>query len=625
MSYNTDHLRTAGKITVYTALIGVFVFAVVFAFNLGEKQVKQAEAVSTATTSVTVLNTPPVWTATTTEVVESSATNPTNEGDIVSWQAIGTDSNNERYYLLICSNSNTPATTTGGLPPSCTGGATQWAVSASTTSGEVATAATTTTASSSPFAGESFQWFAWICDVNNLYARCNPTYTQGVNATNSSPFEVNHRPRFSVFTDPVVGIPGQLVTFTSTSSDDDISGVADTVFLTVCATSGFNTTTNACTGTTLATSSAYVANDASASYTIVIPTQDQNYSVYPYIIDSHGLESAGVEQGVASTLTVSNVAPTVDGSLISLIQPVTTNIVLSTEAGESTGFVMSFVTIDNNSCDSPGGLNAYDEMTGYELSLYRNGGGNSSSTCNAASGLNPNNCYPSGVAPTAWNLSCTASSTTCSGSSDTSMLWECTFPLWYVADPTDGTATSTQYSTGNWLAQVRGADINNATGTYAEATNPVEVTSFLAFALNTLSIPYGSLEPGQKTPLLVATTTIAATGNVGLDKDVTGSSMCSTYTNASPCLPSSTSTIPESEQVFATSSITYDAAEALLNTLSSTTPKIVPIHVPKSTATSTQAVKDSYWGIRVPASISFAGSYTGQNTFTARVATSTFW
>jgi hypothetical protein len=81
MSYNTDHLRTAGKITVYTTLVGVATFAVIFISNLGGGQIAHVDAQSSATTSVRVVNTPPRWTATTTEFIESSATNPTNAGD----------------------------------------------------------------------------------------------------------------------------------------------------------------------------------------------------------------------------------------------------------------------------------------------------------------------------------------------------------------------------------------------------------------------------------------------------------------------------------------------------------------------------------------------------------------
>lgn len=621
MSYHTDHLSTAGKITVYTTLIGVVVFAVVFAFNFGEQQIKQADAQSSATTTVTVLNTPPTWTASSTELIESSATNPTNAGNIVSWVAIGTDSNSENYHLLICSTSVAPATSTNGNAPSCGAGAVQWAVSASTVSGAQALAATTTTASA-PFTGESFPWYAWLCDTNASTSRCTTSYTQGVNATNSSPFEVNHRPTFTVFTDPVSGIPGQTVTFYSSSTDNDVSGTPDQVFLTVCNSPGFSTTTG-CTGTapaTLATSTVFVDDDASASYTIVIPTQDTDYGIYPYVMDSHFFAASGGEHGSLSTLTVNNVAPTVTGSDISINGG--NDIILTTEAGQTTGFTLSFKTTDNNSCDAVGG-GLGDEVTNYALSLYRSGVG--STTCTSSSVIDANNCYPSDVAPATWNLVCTASTTSCTSASDVDMVWNCTFPLWYVADPTFGTATATPYTGQNWLAQVRGIDDDTAIGSFSQTTTGVHVTTLLAFALNTLSIPYGTLEPGQKTDPIVATTTIAATGNVGLDKDVQGSSMCSTYSNASPCLPSDTSTIPESEQVFGTSTITYNEAVSLSNTLSSTTPKEIEINVKKSTATSTQATANAYWGIRVPGSITFAGAYTGQNTFTARVGEPGEW
>ena len=610
MSYNTDHLRTAGKITVYTAVLGIAVFAVVFIFNLGVNSIKQAGAQSTATTTVTVVNTPPVWTASSTELVESSTTTPTNAGDTISWTAIGTDSNGERYYLLVCSTSATP-TANSNAAPTCGIGATQWAVSASTTSGTPATAATTTTDNVAPFNGESFPWFAYICDGNAGTPRCNSTPTQGTNATNSSPFEINHRPAFTVFVDNSPTLPGQVVTFTSTSSDADVSGVADTIKLIVCSTNSFSTSTNTCGGLTLASSTVFVSANAAASYTVSIPTQDQNYDAFGFVIDNHGFEAQGGAQGTNSTITVQNATPTVSGATISL-----SNMTLTTEAGETTGFTLSFVTADTNSCDAAGG-GAADEIVDYDLSLYRSGVG--SSTCTVRnSAYNPNNCYPSGVPTGTWNLTCTASSTTCSGASDTDILWECSFPLWYIADPTDATSP---YSAQNWLAQVRGIDDDAASGTLTESTVGAEVLSFLAFALNTLTIPYGSLEPGQQTDPLVATTTVAATGNVGLDKQVTGESMCPGYTTGNPCVNSSTSTIPEYEQVFATSTVTYAAGTSL----SSTTPQEIEINVPKSIATTTPTTSNAYWGIHVPSSISVAGAYTGENTFYAIIGETNEW
>jgi hypothetical protein len=614
MSYNTDHLRTAGKITVYTTMLGVAVFAFVFVFNIGSTSIKQAEAQRVATTSVNVVNTPPLWTASTTEVIESSATNPTNSGNVVSWTGIGTDSNGEDYFMLICSTSATP-TANSNAPPVCGVGATQWARSGTTTSGSPATAATTTT-DVAPFTGESFPWFAFICDANAGTPRCNNTPTQGTNATNSSPFEVNHRPSFTVFTDSSPANPGQVVTFMSTSSDADVSGTPDTVRLIVCATAGFSTTTDTCTGITLASSTALVSANATATYTIVIPTQDQNYGAFGYVVDNHGFEASGVTQGSNAVLTVNNVAPTVGAGTISLVQPVTTDIVLTQDAGETTGFTLSFTASDNNSCDAPGG-GAADEITDYELSIYRSGVG--STTCSVAAGsYNPNNCYPSGQPTAVWNLSCTASTTSCTGATDTDVVWNCTFPLWYIADPTDGTSP---FVAQNWLAQVQAIDNNAATGTLSQSSSGVEVESFMAFALNTLTIPYGSLEPGQQTDPLIATTTVAATGNVGLDKDVEGESMCPGYTTGSPCAVSSTSTIPESEQRFSTSTVAYSAATSL----SSTTPQEIEINVRKSVSTSTPTTSNAYWGIRIPGTITFAGAYTGENTFTAIIGETSEW
>jgi hypothetical protein len=611
MTYSTKHLHTAGKITVYTTIVGVFAFAVIFLLNLGNTHNNQVSAQQTATTSVTVLNTPPAWTVDAEEEFESSAAFPTNVGEEVSWVAIGTDANSEPYYLLICDDNATP-TANAGAAPACDPGATQWAVSTSTVSGTEARAATTTLVGWS----ESNPWFAWICDDNVGTPRCSTDYRQG-SGTTTSPFEVNHRPSFTIFSDDSPAIPGAVVTFMSTSTDADTSGAQDTVRLFVCSEEGFDTVTDTCSpGNTLAsTTVAGVTDDASATYTVTIPTQDQDYEAWGYVIDNHGFEATGGAQNTDSTLTVDNVAPTVGASTISINDG--SDLVLSVESGETTGFTLQFTTSDNNSCEEAGGG---DEITGYDLSLYRSGVG--STTCDSTSVHNANNCYPSDVAPAAWNLSCTASTTSCTGPTDVDQVWDCTFPLWYIADPTDGTATSTQYPTENWLAQVRGIDDDAATGPFAESDTGVDVTSLLAFALNTLTIPYGVLEPGQQTDPLVATTTIAATGNVGLDKDVQGESMCTTYTGSTDCPNSASSTINADQQRF---SATTSASFASATALSSTTPQEIEVNVHKTTATSTPAEGSAYWGINVPISITFSGDYTGENTITARVGESEDW
>lgn len=615
-----NYINTAGKITVITSLLGVFVFAAVFLLNLGVKELHHVEAQGLATTTVTVLNTPPQWTIDAQELIGSSTTTPTNSGSVVSWRATATDSNGEDYFLLICSNGNAP-TASSTATPTCGAGATRWAVSALASSSVQAIAATTTTEA---FA-ESNDWFAWVCDNVALNPRCNASYRQGTGTT-SSPFNVNHRPDFVGFWDNsslLTSVPGVTVTFYATSSDDDIVDADDTVKLFVCSTNSFNTTTDTCTATTIATST-FALSDPSATFQIPIPTQDQNYNAFGFVIDNHGHEASGGSQATDSTLSVANAAPTVSAGQISLNGGL--NMILSQAAGETTGFTLQFVGADNNSCEN---FDEDPEIEDYVLSVYRSGVG--SSTCNGSAGsYDANDCYPSGLATSTWNLSCTASTTSCTygvDGLDTTMVYNCTFPLWYIADPTDGLdITDTYYFAEDWRAGVSVIDDDAASSSFVQSsTADIEVESFMSLALDTLAIPYGQLEPGDQTDPLAASTTIRATGNVGIDELLTGESMCETYTSAVTCPTNATSTIYESYQVFATSTVTYAQATLTGNTLSSTTQKLLDINVLKSTATSTQEEGVTYWGIHVPITLTRAGDYTGENTIMMTLSAPSQW
>ncbi len=610
-----QYINTAGKITVITALFGVVAFAIIFLLNIGATQLQHVEAQGLATTTVTVLNTPPQWTVDAQESTQSSTSTPTNSGTVITWTATATDSNSESYYLLICSASTTP-TANNAAVPTCGAGATRWAVSAFTASAAQATAATTTT-EVAPFS-EQNHWVAWVCDAVAVNPRCNSTYKQGTGTT-SSPFNVNKRPSFTGFWDNSPTLPGSTVTFHATSSDPDIVPINDTVKLIVCSTASFATSTDTCGATTLS-SSTLSASNPTATYVVPIPTQDQAYGAYGYIIDMHGHESIGVSQASNSILTVSNATPSVSAAQITLNNGA--NITLTQEAAQTTGYTLRYVATDNNSCVN---ASAGSEITRNIVSVYRSGVG--STTCNGDAGAyNANNCYGSRIASTTWNLSCTASSTSCSGAADTTQIWDCTFPLWYVADPTDGVASNTVYFAENWRAAVSAIDDNSATSSHTQSSIGQEVVSFLALALNTLAIPYGQLEPGAKTDPLVATTTIRATGNVGIDERLTGKSMCTTFTSAVACNNSATSTIAESNQVFATSSVTYGFASSSVNRiLSSTTQKLLDINVKKSTSTVTAARGITYWGIRIPNTITLAGAYTGENTFFGVVSNPAQW
>ncbi len=624
MTYNNQDLpryvETAGKITVLTALSGVVIFALVFLLNVGKTELNRVEAQGLATTTLTVLNTPPQWVVgqEAREETESSTSTPTNSGNQVSWVGTATDANNAPYYLLVCSGSASP-TANALAAPTCLGG-TQWAVSTSTLSGQQARAATTTT-EVSPF-GEQNTWYAWICDYDTN-SRCNNVTWQGTTATNTSPFAVNKRPTFTAFGNDGPTPPGGTITFYSTSSDADVAD-DDRIYLVVCGSASYSTTTNSCgVGDTVASSSlSFALSDATSTRILASILQDTNYNAFPYVYDQHGHSATGGAQGVNVAFMVANVAPTVAGGTISLNQGA--NMTLTNPGGQTTGFRLDFVVADANSCDAVGG-GAADEVTGYVASVFRSSVG--TTTCNGTAGVyNANNCYPSGVGAATWNLSCTASTTSCTGSTDDTISYSCTFPLWFIADPTDGTpfaASSTPFSAQNWSAGVAGVDDDFATGSMATNTSAVEVNSLVAINMTSNLITYPNLESGTAMPFLTSTSSLSNFGNTGLNQILFGDSMCSTYSPTNPCPVSASSTIPVTEQRYgATSTAAYGAGSPLQ---ASTSPTTFTIQIPKSTATSTPTSGTTYWGIAVPVEVTLSGSYTGRNTFLGAVSASTTW
>lgn len=596
---NRNYINTAGKITIATAISGILIFAFVFLFNAGKSEIMRVEA-QTATTTLQVLNTPPIWIEMATEQFESSTSSPTNSGDQIRWTAIADEPNSSFYYLLICSTSATP-TANNSAAPNCPAG-TQWGVSTATLSNTRAYVSTTTT-EVAPFVMGNNNWYAWICDADTVTARCNSTSSQGINATNSSPFFINFRPTFTAFSNSSPADPGANVTFFSTSTDPD----GNTLRLVVCSTASYSTTTG-CAAQTLATSS-LVASNASAIYTLPQIIRDQNYNAFGYIIDQFEHTASGGSQGTNSQVTVNNVAPTVASS--SIVVNAGSPMTITGMATQTTGFTLSFETRDANSCRN---FSDGFEITNYVASLYRspNKDESSCSGTNAAH-YDPNNCYTRAVPATTWNLVCTASTTSCApaaSSTDPTMHWDCTFPLWYVTDPTD----AGPFVAEDWKAAIAGVDDNSATGTQTQSQNGVNVNSsnYMRIPLNT-QIPYGSLEPGQNTGTLSASTTIEAVGNTGLNQNFQAESMCDSFSVATKCVTSSTSTIPEDEQEVGTTTLAYGSGFPL----SSTTPQLVELQIPKSTSTTTPSSGKAYWGIAVPGSITKAGAYTGLNYFQA--------
>ena len=624
MLYNKNNLpqyvETAGKITILSALSGLLIFSFIFILNIGKTELEKAEATSTATTTLTVLNTPPTWVVGQEgrEEFESSTTTPTNSGDVVSWVGTATDANGAPYFLIVCSTNATPTaqqstTTLGTAAPVCSAG-TRWAVSTGTDSGTEARAATTTLEAGA-FA-ESNDWYAWVCDDDPVNPRCSTSYSQGIAATNTSPFNVNRRPVFTTFGNNGPVDPGALLTFSATATDPDVVDAEDTLFLVVCSAATYSTSTNTCSPLdVLATTTIGQLADPAATYTLPAIVQDRAYNAFGYVYDEHGHEASAGAQGGNVPFTVNNVAPTVAGGTISLNGGL--DMTLTVPGSQTTGFSLDFVIADANSCDADGGGSA-DEIIRPLVSVFRSSVG--TTTCNGTSGsYNANNCYPSGVATSVWNLSCTASSTSCTGATDDTISYSCSFPLWFIADPT---VAGTPFDTQAWSAGVAGVDDDNATGTMATTTSALDLLSLVAIDLLTSTIAYDQLEPGTGMANLTSTSSLRVLGNTGLNQLLGGESMCTTFSGSTPCPVSATSTIPQSEQRYATSAVAYGSGASLQPT---TSPATLSIQIPKPTSTSTPTSGTTYWGIAVPGAITLAGSYTGQNTFTGAISTPAAW
>jgi len=633
--------KESGKVTVamLLSLVCVLVLSLMFDVRQGGPA-QSAQATSTATTTVTVLNTPPTWDVTARENPASATTTPTNTGDDVTWTATASDSNGEDYYLLICKSSSTP----NPVGPACGGGsADTWAISTSTVSGSPASVSTTTLYAWA----ENQSWYGYICDDNGGSPQCNETMYNGLHesgpaSATSSPFVVNRPPTLDLAADDSPTAPGGTVTWTTTSNDPDSVGGADTIQLHVCETAGFDPTVPACTGAQIATST-FAASNVSTSTTLAVPYQDGDNDAYVYLVDEHGHAATSTWHGSSTILSVANVAPYIASTSIELYDvfgstTLDTTLALTEPEGETQNFVAVFDVTDENGCLSgaPG-----NEITDVDINVFRSGvGGVVGAGCDASGEYNANNCYTH--TNSFWTPTCVQTAASCTASDWNNITWECTFPLWYIADPTDA---GSQFAGEDWRVSARATDdgllgVGPQTGAYSTeeeaAGTASEMTQFLSFRATGSPIAYGSFEPGFGNAQHPATTTVYATGNTGLDHYLSGDAMCPD-TVWPTCSGFGTSTIYVPFQHYATNSPAIDYGTGLGVTTfelsTSTSPVLVDVDIRKPQATTTPAdctaggvsCDDTYWGILVPGSIAFAGDYVGRNYIDAAIAPSGEW
>ncbi len=539
-------------------------------------------------TSVTVGNAPPSFTVDPHEDPTSSSTSPTDAGQNVTFKATADDPNGEDWYLAVCKTNEISATNGGA--PTCPGG--EWCISTATADESEASCSYTTQDADS----ESNEWYAFACDGNGSSAQCSSA-NQG-SGDSGTPFKVNHRPSFTAYSDDSPTDPGNTVTWTTTASDSDTDGSSDTVTLYVCKSDSFTGGDSPSCGDGEWCHSTASASNPSCSYDITTPYPDDNYSAYGFVVDNHGFEASGGSQGTDSTLTVSNVAPSITASSIELLDTDESgSLSLTVAEGETSGFKVKFTVTDDNSCENSSSEN---EIASAIINVYRSGIGQTG--CDEAGEYNANYCYPEAYA--LWNPSCSQDDGSCGGTSDSNATWTCTFSLQYHADPT---GTDTEYPSQNWLVSVKAIDDDSADSGLVEDADGNDVGMFLAYDVVESSIGYGNVSAGNVSS--EQSTTVKATGNVGLDVELSGTDMTS---------GGNTIAVSYQEHSF-TSGFSYGNGTDL-----STSATEYELNCPKTTTTGSPASKAIYWLLEVPDGTP-PGTYTGTNTIAGVTSESDDW
>lgn len=227
-------------------------------------------------------------------------------------------------------------------------------------------------------------------------------------------------------------------------------------------------------------------------------------------------------------------------------------------------------------------LNGYTDLAGATSTTFRSG---VTETCTE----DQNNCYRSAAPQCAYSA--------CAGNSCT---LSCTFDVYYFAEATD----MAPYSGETWRSFIELSDQSGATTSAFAPSVDLLTINAITLASTTNSINYGSLTPSADTGSYNATTTVENIGNGNIDISIDGTDLTD----------GGASTIPVSEQKFASTTFDYSAC-AFCTTLA-TTSSAIEVDLFKPTSTTTPVVADVYWGIQIPFGTA-AAPHQGSNTFYA--------
>jgi hypothetical protein len=198
-----------------------------------------------------------------------------------------------------------------------------------------------------------------------------------------------------------------------------------------------------------------------------------------------------------------------------------------------------------------------------------------------------NNCYVS-------NTATSCEFTSCAGNS---CEVQCRADIFFHADPTDiGT-----FSGEEWQAFI---EVEDASAGYDFASAiGVELTTLRAIEVAG-AIDYGVLEVNADTGSFNASTSVLNLGNIEADLEITGSDLSDGFS----------STIPASQQKFATSTFNYGGCTGC-ELLSSSTPVQINVDLSKPAVDTPPVSDDVFWGIAVPFGVNSV-AHTGINVFT---------
>ncbi len=537
----------------------------------------------------TVGNSAPSLSGNVAENPASTSASPTDEDTNVTFEGTATDSNGDQYYLAICQGAGISGN--AGAPPTCTSG--NWCISGATDSGSQASCNYSAVA-----ATESNDWYAYVCDGDSSSPQCS-----GVNqgsGDSGSPFYINHYPTFSAIEDDggsgadSTANPNGTMTFNATASDSDTSGQ---VMLIVCDGNSTGATSSGCTGGQQLGSAVLTGSNPTCNFSVPSVAPDDcsdvsgasctgtDYDYQAFVFDDHDLGSdSNSRDGVYD---IANVSPSVSsvtlnsGSAMDLVNADTT-----------TDFTVTATVSDNNGCADLNTIQAFV----YRSSIAYSG-------CDTSGEAENNYCYPEVSCSSGGGNSCDAMDTSSyyGDSGDAGESFTCTASIQYHADPTDANTT---YSAQNWLDTVKAIDDDSATGN-TEVAAGVEMNSFMSYDVQESTIGYGTLGIGEIADgtNLPENTTVEATGNVGLDEELSGANMCTDYPT---CIEETVVVGQQKYNIIST--VTYAGGTAL------TTGAVEKeLNCNKTTSTGSNQTELTYWGLQIPVGTA-SGSYTGSNT-----------